>query len=384
VNAVKTDDNTYEAWISTSEAEKLVDITAVSESLGAMVQIDGNAEAARHIDTQSGVTAPVNAKTITVTATDGTEAEYALNVHLIDLELKSVQSDGAEYHPTTLTEIVDGKATDIYEIYTEKDYTELEIIAKADNANLTAGMLPDGAAEPTTNDSNRYYRPTYALNEEGYTEIQVKVGMENIPSEFDNIAYLRIYKMDDNNNLDYIDVTYDNNGESFVTRAEAIGDNAYAVIVPEGSAEVDIKAVAESKSTKVSIAPHTTAKTSYDEYEDYQLKSDKTNVDINLYPSSGDNNAKYTLTIYRANTDLESVKVAGKELHPTVKTEVLNGTTIYVYEVAVEAEQASIFTKAVSNTALVNVSEDGALADNSASSIWQTSSYEIETVRLIC
>ena len=75
----------------------------------------------------------------------------------------------------------------------------------------------------------------------------------------------------------------------------------------------DIKAKAESNSAKVQIEPNTTYKTSYDEYKEYQLTSDEQNVNINVKPSSGTNDKTYTLTIYRANTSLESVKVDGTE-----------------------------------------------------------------------
>ena len=53
-----------------------------------------------------------------------------------------------------------------------------------------------------------YYNSSLALKD-GYAEIQVNVGNANIPSSFNNISYVRIYKKDDNNNLDYIDLTYE-------------------------------------------------------------------------------------------------------------------------------------------------------------------------------
>jgi hypothetical protein len=305
VKAVKTSDNTYEAWLSSSDATMPVDLKATSESAGATVQIDGNEKGTRNVDTQKNVTTPITSKKITVTASDGTTtAEYELKVHLYDLELISVKSDTVEYHPAKLTEQIDGRAVDIYEIYTELDYAELELTANASNARVTAGTVPTGAADPDITDSNTFYRAAYELNADGYTEIQVKVGMENVPNEFNNIAYLRIYKKSSDNSLDYIDVTYeDSEGNTLVVRAEATGDGTYAVIVPEDSSEVDIKAVAAAVASKVKIEPHTSSKPSYDEYTDYKLTADKTDINIDVSPSSQTDDKTYVLTIYRASPD---------------------------------------------------------------------------------
>ena len=213
---------------------------------------------------------------------------------------------------------------------------------------------------------------------DGYAEIQVNVGNANIPSSFNNISYVRIYKKDDNNNLDYIDLTYeDAKGDEIVVRAEKVDDDTYAAIVDENVSLTDIKAKAESNSAKVQIEPNTTYKTSYDEYKEYQLTSDEQNVNINVKPSSGTNDKTYTLTIYRANTSLESVKVDGTEEIGNVKKEVINGSTADVYEATVTTDKADLYVKAVSDSALVNVSANGTKAEDTASNIWTISGYEI-------
>ncbi len=65
------------------------------------------------------------------------------------------------------------------------------------------------------------------------------------------------------------------------------------------------------------------------------------------------------LTIYRANTSLESVKVDGTEEIGNVKKEVINGSTADVYEATVTTDKADLYVKAVSDSALVNVSANG-------------------------
>lgn len=73
--------------------------------------------------------------------------------------------------------------------------------------------------------------------------------MHNIPSSFNNISYVRIYKKDDNNNLDYVDLTYeDSKGEEIIVRAEKVDDDTYAAIVDENVSLTDIKAKAKSDS----------------------------------------------------------------------------------------------------------------------------------------
>lgn len=122
---------------------------------------------------------------------------------------------------------------------------------------------------------------------------------------------------------------------------------------------------------------NTKYKTSYDEYKGYQLTKDEQNVNINVKPSSGTNDKTYTLTIYRANTSLESVKVNDTEEISNVKKELINGSTADVYEATVNADKADLYVKAISDKALVNVSLDGAKAADTASNIWSVSGYEI-------
>lgn len=253
-----------------------------------MVQIDGNTVASRHTDVLEDVSAPVTAKKITVVSSNGqAKAEYKVNVYIANLELKTVDASGNSYYPTTVSESIDGRAADVYEIFIDGNYTDIRIEASDVNAELTTGILPDTAPEPNATSSNSYYNSSLALKD-GYAEIQVNVGNANIPSSFNNISYVRIYKKDDNNNLDYIDLTYeDAKGDEIVVRAEKVDDDTYAAIVDENVSLTDIKAKAESNSAKVQIEPNTTYKTSYDEYKEYQLTSDEQNVNINVKPSSG-------------------------------------------------------------------------------------------------
>ena len=353
VQAVKGENGEYNAWISSDKtSDVLVDLIAQAANAGAMVQIDGNTVASRHTDVLEDVSAPVTAKKITVVSSNGqAKAEYKVNVYIANLELKTVDASGNSYYPTTVSESIDGRAADVYEIFIDGNYTDIRIEASDVNAELTTGILPDTAPEPNTTSSNSYYNSSLALKD-GYAEIQVNVGNANIPSSFNNISYVRIYKKDDNNNLDYIDLTYeDAKGDEIVVRAEKVDDDTYAAIVDENVSLTDIKAKAESNSAKVQIEPNTTYKTSYDEYKEYQLTSDEQNVNINVKPSSGTNDKTYTLTIYRANTSLESVKVDGTEEIGNVKKEVINGSTADVYEATVTTDKADLYVK--SATALL-------------------------------
>ena len=379
VQAVKGENGEYNAWISSDKtSDVLVDLIAQAANAGAMVQIDGNTVASRHTDVLEDVSAPVTAKKITVVSSNGqAKAEYKVNVYIANLELKTVDASGNSYYPTTVSESIDGRAADVYEIFIDGNYTDIRIEASDVNAELTTGILPDTAPEPNATSSNSYYNSSLALKD-GYAEIQVNVGNANIPSSFNNISYVRIYKKDDNNNLDYIDLTYeDAKGDEIVVRAEKVDDDTYAAIVDENVSLTDIKAKAESNSAKVQIEPNTTYKTSYDEYKEYQLTSDEQNVNINVKPSSGTNDKTYTLTIYRANTSLESVKVDGTEEIGNVKKEVINGSTADVYEATVTTDKADLYVKAVSDSALVNVSANGTKAEDTASNIWTISGYEI-------
>lgn len=139
----------------------------------------------------------------------------------------------------------------------------------------------------------------------------------------------------------------------------------------------DIKAKAESNSAKVQIDRIQHTRHRMMNIREYQLTSDEQNVNINVKPSSGTNDKTYTLTIYRANTSLESVKVDGTEEIGNVKKEVINGSTADVYEATVTTDKADLYVKAVSDSALVNVSANGTKAEDTASNIWTISGYEI-------
>ncbi len=56
---------------------------------------------------------------------------------------------------------------------------------------------------------------------------------------------------------------------------------------------------------------------------------------------------------------------------------VINGSTADVYEATVTTDKADLYVKAVSDSALVNVSANGTKAEDTASNIWTISGYEI-------
>ena len=115
---------------------------AQAANAGAMVHIDGNTVASRHTDVLEDVSAPVTAKEITVVSSNGqAKAEYRVNVYIANLELKTVDASGNSYYPTTVSESIDARAADVYEIFIDGDYTDIRIEASDVNAELTTGIL---------------------------------------------------------------------------------------------------------------------------------------------------------------------------------------------------------------------------------------------------
>ena len=213
------DDKHYIAYISSSDAEPVspIEIKATAKSTGATVKIDDQNDPSHtgslHIDTVTGQQTATGIN-INVTPTDGSAADYKLDVIPYDFELKRVTADGADVI-AEISELVDGRAADIYEIFVDdiQTFMDLEVETHSAAAGVTVSTLPDEAANPSAPLSTLWTNHAFELDKEGYTELQVKVGDGVIPSEFNNIAYIRIYEKSDNNELDYIDVTYAEDGQ---------------------------------------------------------------------------------------------------------------------------------------------------------------------------